>query len=119
VKVGWKIAGCVALIGLLAADIGLQATTYFGTPTGGPGWRTRVPENGQINANQTASWQNRPDQPKITDWLILIVIFAQAVIYAHQSGIMKETFRWGHRPRVRVKHVWAKLHFTNLLARGR
>jgi hypothetical protein len=56
---------------------------------------------------------------RIQRWLVGIGI-TQAIIYAVQAGLLlfvlfatlwqvriaNQTFRWGHRPKIRVKHIW-------------
>jgi len=42
-----------------------------------------------VNAHNPNKGEQSPDQPKITDWLLLFVIAVQAAIYAHQSIIMR------------------------------
>jgi hypothetical protein len=127
VKEGWKIAGCVALIGLLGVDVGLQIASRFAPPP-----------NGAVAAQQpvqSESGQKGADNPKSnesndatfivavlgtgTSILTLFVIGCQTFIFRGQHKIMDRQaaiadyqakiantqLMLTHRPRIIVRRV--------------
>jgi hypothetical protein len=86
VKERWKIIGCVALIGLLGADIGLQTARIF-APTMSF-WESR---NDLINPQDGQRPQsNDPDYGNYAVGIAtLITLIVQAVIFGKQARLMR------------------------------
>jgi hypothetical protein len=127
VKEGWKIAGCVALIGLLGVDVGLQIASRFAPPPNGvvAAQQPVQPESGQKGANNPKS--NESDDATLIvavlgagiSILTFFVIGYQTFIFRGQHKIMDRQagiadyqakiahtqLMLTHRPRIIVRRV--------------
>lgn len=94
---GWKIAGCVALIGLLGADIGLQITSRFALPPAGV---VEARQGARPEGSQKAGYNPKTNDTYSitlivtvlgagTSILTLFVISYQTLIFRGQHKIME------------------------------